>query len=87
MDRESPRPLWALTLQQFVYRQLMYLVVIQSVITAVTGARLRWHKLHRTGQPGLAGPHDRPGEPDLPGRDGRPGRAGPASAQRSRGPA
>ena len=27
----------------------MYLVVIQSVVTAVTGARLRWHKLHRTG--------------------------------------
>jgi cellulose synthase/poly-beta-1,6-N-acetylglucosamine synthase-like glycosyltransferase/peptidoglycan/xylan/chitin deacetylase (PgdA/CDA1 family) len=51
MDRESLRPLWALALAQFVYRQMMYLVVIQSVITALTGARLRWHKLHRTGQP------------------------------------
>jgi hypothetical protein len=56
MDRESLRPLWALALQQFVYRQLMYIVVIQSVITAVTGARLRWHKLHRTGQPGVPKP-------------------------------
>ena len=37
----------ALPLQQFVYRQLMYLVVIQSVVTAVAGSRLRWHKLHR----------------------------------------
>ena len=36
-------PLWALPLQQFVYRQLMYLVVIQSVITAIAGIRLRWH--------------------------------------------
>ena len=30
LDRESLRPLWSLPLQQFVYRQLMYLVVIQS---------------------------------------------------------
>ena len=36
-------------LQQFVYRQLMYLVVIQSVISAVVGTRLRWHKLTRIG--------------------------------------
>lgn len=49
LDRESLKPLWALPLQQFVYRQIMYLVVIQSVISAATGARLKWHKLHRTG--------------------------------------
>ena len=30
LDREPLRPLWSLPLQQFVYRQLMYLVVIQS---------------------------------------------------------
>jgi hypothetical protein len=40
---------WLLPLQQFVYRQMMYLVVIQSVISAAAGVRLRWHKLHRTG--------------------------------------
>jgi cellulose synthase/poly-beta-1,6-N-acetylglucosamine synthase-like glycosyltransferase/peptidoglycan/xylan/chitin deacetylase (PgdA/CDA1 family) len=49
LDREPLRPLWALPLQQFVYRQLIYLVVIQSIVTALTGARLRWHKLRRTG--------------------------------------
>jgi len=49
LDRERLRPLWALPLQQFVYRQLIYLVVIQSIVTALTGARLRWHKLRRTG--------------------------------------
>jgi hypothetical protein len=31
------------------YRQLMYLVVIQSVAAALAGTRLRWHKLRRTG--------------------------------------
>ena len=49
LDGESLKPLWALPLQQFFYRQVMYLVVIQSVISATSGVRLRWHKLHRTG--------------------------------------
>src|SRR4051812_417855 len=49
MDGESLRPLKALPLQQFAYRQLMYLVLIQSMTTALTGGRLRWHKLHRAG--------------------------------------
>jgi cellulose synthase/poly-beta-1,6-N-acetylglucosamine synthase-like glycosyltransferase/peptidoglycan/xylan/chitin deacetylase (PgdA/CDA1 family) len=49
LDHESPRSLWALPLQQFVYRQLMYLVVIQSVASALYGIRLRWHKMQRTG--------------------------------------
>lgn len=49
LDGERLRPLLALPLQQFVYRQLMYLVVVQSVMTALAGARLPWHKLHRTG--------------------------------------
>jgi cellulose synthase/poly-beta-1,6-N-acetylglucosamine synthase-like glycosyltransferase/peptidoglycan/xylan/chitin deacetylase (PgdA/CDA1 family) len=52
-DRESLRPLWRLPLQQFAYRQLMYLVLIQSAVTAMTGARLRWHKLHRAGLSGV----------------------------------
>ncbi|MCW2749503.1 MAG: polysaccharide deacetylase [Aeromicrobium sp.] len=49
LDRESPRPLWSLALQQIVYRQLMYLVVIQSVASAIYGVRLKWQKLRRTG--------------------------------------
>jgi hypothetical protein len=51
LDRERFGPLWAVPLQQFVYRQLMYLVVVQSVISAVVGRRLRWQKLTRTGLP------------------------------------
>lgn len=49
LDRESPRALWSLPLQQIVYRQLMYLVVIQSVFTAFAGTRLRWHCVERYG--------------------------------------
>jgi cellulose synthase/poly-beta-1,6-N-acetylglucosamine synthase-like glycosyltransferase/peptidoglycan/xylan/chitin deacetylase (PgdA/CDA1 family) len=49
LDREPMRALWALPLQQFVYRQLMYLVVIQSVFTAIAGTRLRWHRMERYG--------------------------------------
>ncbi len=49
LDREPMRGLAWLPLQQFVYRQLMYLVVIESAISALAGTRLRWHKLERTG--------------------------------------
>lgn len=49
LDGESLRPLWVLPLQQVVYRQLMYLVVIQSVVAALGGLHLPWHKLERTG--------------------------------------
>ncbi len=49
LDHEPVRDVWTLPLQQVVYRQLMYLVVIQSVSTALTGVRTHWHKLHRAG--------------------------------------
>ncbi|MGB2569746.1 bifunctional polysaccharide deacetylase/glycosyltransferase family 2 protein [Micromonospora citrea] len=49
LDREKLGVLWVLPLQQFVYRQLMYLVMIQAVVTALTGGRLGWQKLRRTG--------------------------------------
>jgi cellulose synthase/poly-beta-1,6-N-acetylglucosamine synthase-like glycosyltransferase/peptidoglycan/xylan/chitin deacetylase (PgdA/CDA1 family) len=49
LDRESLKPLWRLPLQQFVYRQVMYLVLIQSVLAALGGIRLGWQKLRRTG--------------------------------------
>ncbi|WP_078862599.1 glycosyltransferase [Streptomyces sp. NRRL F-5123] len=49
LDGERIGPLWTLPLQQFVYRQLMYLVVIQSVATAVAGSRLRWQRMERYG--------------------------------------
>ena len=50
LDRESPRVLWAMPLQQFVYRQLMYLVVIESVRTALRGSRLHWRPIERSGE-------------------------------------
>jgi cellulose synthase/poly-beta-1,6-N-acetylglucosamine synthase-like glycosyltransferase len=49
LDRESLRPLWALPLQQFVYRQMMYLVIIESTVSALQGARSGWKHLPRTG--------------------------------------
>ncbi|GAA4684230.1 bifunctional polysaccharide deacetylase/glycosyltransferase family 2 protein [Phytohabitans rumicis] len=49
LDRERFGPLWSLPLQQIVYRQLMYLVVIQSTVMALLGGRLRWHRMARTG--------------------------------------
>ncbi|MBQ1033818.1 glycosyltransferase [Micromonospora sp. C97] len=49
LDREKLGVLWVLPLQQFVYRQLMYLVMVQAVVTALTGGRLGWQKLRRTG--------------------------------------
>nr|WP_099344239.1 MULTISPECIES: bifunctional polysaccharide deacetylase/glycosyltransferase family 2 protein [unclassified Actinoplanes] len=59
-DREPLKPLWRLPLQQFAYRQLMYLVLIQSATTALTGGRLRWHKLHRAGLTTPSGPPPEP---------------------------
>jgi hypothetical protein len=50
LDEEPLRGLAWLPAQQFVYRQLMYLVVIESAMSALAGTRLRWHKLERTGE-------------------------------------
>ncbi|MFE0641381.1 bifunctional polysaccharide deacetylase/glycosyltransferase family 2 protein [Streptomyces sp. NPDC058877] len=49
LDRERFEPIWTLPLQIVVYRQLMYLVVVQSVVTALLGSRLGWHRMQRTG--------------------------------------
>jgi cellulose synthase/poly-beta-1,6-N-acetylglucosamine synthase-like glycosyltransferase/peptidoglycan/xylan/chitin deacetylase (PgdA/CDA1 family) len=49
LDREPLRPLWALPLQQFVYRQLMYLVIIESTVSALQGVRSGWRHVPRTG--------------------------------------
>ena len=50
LDRESPRVLWTMPLQQLVYRQVMYLVVVESVLSALRGARLRWRPMARSGE-------------------------------------
>ncbi|MEU0043279.1 polysaccharide deacetylase family protein [Streptomyces werraensis] len=49
LDKERMTHLISLPLQQILYRQLMYVVLLQSWITALTGGRLRWQKLRRTG--------------------------------------
>lgn len=57
LDDERRGPLWTLPLQQVVYRQLMYLVVVQSLVTALLGSRMRWHRLTRTGSAATLAAH------------------------------
>jgi cellulose synthase/poly-beta-1,6-N-acetylglucosamine synthase-like glycosyltransferase len=49
LDGEPRRALWAMPFQLFAYRQLMYLVVLQSVFALVIGSRLRWQRMHHHG--------------------------------------
>ncbi|MCW0214164.1 MAG: glycosyltransferase [Pseudonocardia sp.] len=49
VDGEPKNALWVLPVQQVVYRQLMYIVLVQSTISAISGVRVRWQKLQRTG--------------------------------------
>ncbi|MCP2258209.1 Glycosyltransferase, catalytic subunit of cellulose synthase and poly-beta-1,6-N-acetylglucosamine synthase [Streptoalloteichus tenebrarius] len=65
LDRERLRLLWLLPLQQVVYRQLMYAVLLQSITTALAGVRMRWQKLDRHGV--------LPGDGSGPPRSPRPG--------------
>lgn len=55
LDRERLVHLVSLPLQQLLYRQLMYVVLLQSWVTALSGGRLRWQKLRRTGTVGSPG--------------------------------
>ncbi|SCG70930.1 bifunctional polysaccharide deacetylase/glycosyltransferase family 2 protein [Micromonospora halophytica] len=63
LDRERYGPLWSLPLQQLVYRQVMYLVVVQSAVTAVIGNRLRWQRMVRTGEVAALVDARPPGQP------------------------
>ncbi|MFF8290182.1 bifunctional polysaccharide deacetylase/glycosyltransferase family 2 protein [Streptomyces sp. NPDC016309] len=56
LDKERYGYLVMLPLQQFVYRQLMYLVLLHALVTAATGGRLRWQKIRRTGDVPLTTP-------------------------------
>jgi len=49
LDRERTTVLWAVPLQQILYRQLLYLVVVHSAIAALLGGRQRWAPIARTG--------------------------------------
>jgi cellulose synthase/poly-beta-1,6-N-acetylglucosamine synthase-like glycosyltransferase len=67
LDGERYGPLWSLPLQQIVYRQLMYLVVVQSTVMALLGGRLHWQRMARIGavsaHPGAAVPPPGPVPP------------------------
>jgi len=48
--RHQRYPVLLLIAQRFIYRQLMYLVVIRAVNAALTGPRVGWGKLERSGR-------------------------------------
>ncbi|NMH91118.1 glycosyltransferase [Pseudonocardia bannensis] len=81
LDRESPRGLLVLPLQQVAYRQLMYAVLVRSAATAVGGVRLRWQKMHRSGAANAALAAELGGGraqvPPVPGRPAPPRGAAP----------
>jgi cellulose synthase/poly-beta-1,6-N-acetylglucosamine synthase-like glycosyltransferase len=54
LDNERWRALWTLPLQQVVYRQLTYLLVLQATVAALLGTHQRWQGTPRTGQAELA---------------------------------
>ena len=49
LDREDKRLLGWLLLQRFVYRQLMYYVIVKSLVFAVRGSLVGWGKFERKG--------------------------------------
>jgi hypothetical protein len=51
--REQWKLLWWLFLQRFCYRQVMYYVMIKSVVVAVRGAAVGWGKLERKATVGV----------------------------------
>lgn len=59
LDREPARDVWVLAPHQFFYRQLTYLIIVKSIATAFSGARLRWQQAHRIGA--AAAHHERTG--------------------------
>ena len=54
LDREDGRVLVWLFWQRFLYRQLMYAVLLKSLKTAISGIRAGWGKLDRKGTVDLA---------------------------------
>ena len=61
LDREDKRLLGWLLLQRFVYRQLMYYVIVKSLVIAARGSLVGWGKLDRKGTVTLGAP--RPAQP------------------------
>jgi peptidoglycan-N-acetylglucosamine deacetylase len=55
MDRGDMRLLPWLVVQRFVYRQLMYYVILKSIVAAIRGTAVGWNKLERTGTAQIEG--------------------------------
>ena len=55
MDKGDMRLLPWLLLQRFVYRQLMYYVILKSIVAAIRGSAIGWNKLERTGTAQIEG--------------------------------
>jgi hypothetical protein len=49
LDKEDKRLLCWLVLQRFVYRQLMYYVIVKSIVVALRGSLVGWGKFERKG--------------------------------------
>ncbi|WP_298183333.1 glycosyltransferase [Saccharomonospora sp.] len=49
LDGERKTVLWLLPAQQLIYRQLMYVVLVQSLAAAASGVRVRWQYMRRAG--------------------------------------
>lgn len=64
LDREDKRLLGWLPLQRFVYRQLMYYVIVKSLVSAVRGSLVGWGKFERKGTVKVAPPPMTPAAED-----------------------
>ena len=71
LDRERYGPLWSVVFQQVLYRQLLYLVVVQASVAALLGGRQRWQAMARAGLASAA-VRQPPGEDRLSVGSGRP---------------
>lgn len=49
IDKNNWRLLPSLFIQRFVYRQLMYYVILRSILSALKGGAVGWNKFERTG--------------------------------------
>ncbi|MDR3709200.1 MAG: glycosyltransferase [Capsulimonadaceae bacterium] len=68
LDHEDKKLLGWLLLQRFVYRQLMYYVVLKSLFAAARGGVVGWGKLDRKGTVSMPHPHKQ--HPRLPANIG-----------------
>ncbi len=63
--REKRYPVFWLLSQRFVYRQIMYYVVLKALLSAWRGLWVGWGKLERSGRIGSARPEELPSPEDI----------------------